>query len=491
MFDKAEFEVCRLCLSSRGLLINVFSENSKLQIMLKNTIEDLIDVKVVQDANYSWLVCPNCMEKLTEFRLFKRRCAECLSVYNDRIQKGCNPAAIDCIINREEFPRKEIKKEIDDYTIVRGTVDSSAVDVRDDMINVKEEVDIASGCSASLARDIDWSMVSSMQEGCSHWSDSEEAENLDYSKYVEIHFSSDVEVDNKEQCDAGMAQDEGGLRGEVLQAQDIGKKEDGAGKDAADTSLHTCQICSKVFAQRYIKAHMMHVHMKKKMQSRCNICLEVFECKKNLVRHLQLVHTLKKKHQCQQCSRNFHNPKELRNHMPTHTGEWPFKCSICLKGFAQKKDLQRHILTHTGEKPHKCVICSKAFSLKGNLRQHILTHSDERRHKCAICSKAFTSNGHLKEHMLTHTGDRLFKCMICQKAFTQNSNLKIHMLTHTSEKPYKCLICSKAFKLNGNLKIHILTHTNERPHKCDICSKAFTQHGALKRHMLTHTTVKS
>ncbi|XP_071438608.1 uncharacterized protein [Hetaerina americana] len=233
MCDKAEFDLCRLCLNSRGLLINVFGENSKLQIMLEKAIEDLIDVKVVEDANYPWLICSNCMEKLTEFRLFKRRCAECLSVFYNRIQKGCNPVTKDGKTKREEFP-SEIKKEIDDYSIVSGTVDSSAVVEGDDMIIVKEEFDAASGCSASSVRDIDSSMVPSMQEGCSHWSDNEEAGNLDYSKYVEMHMSAEVEVGNKEQCGAGMAQVEGGLRGEVLHAQ-----------DAAGTLLHVCQICYK------------------------------------------------------------------------------------------------------------------------------------------------------------------------------------------------------------------------------------------------------
>ncbi|XP_071441734.1 uncharacterized protein [Hetaerina americana] len=249
MCDKAEFEVCRLCLNSRGLLINVFGENRTLRIMLEKTIEDLIGVKVVEDANYPWLVCSNCMEKLTEFRLFKRRCAECLSVFYNRIQKGFNPATKDWVTNREkegsdvlnndnkgaesagdnfvegtlsknwalstaaeavspsvhkamlqmqdtnkagsqlhftsdnnfnelviESP-SEIKKEIDDYTITGDIIESTG-DIRDDMIIVKKEVDTASECSASLIRDIDSSLVPSMQQGCSHWSDNKESGNL-------------------------------------------------------------------------------------------------------------------------------------------------------------------------------------------------------------------------------------------------------------------------------------------------------------------------
>ncbi|XP_071442005.1 zinc finger protein 701-like [Hetaerina americana] len=437
MCDKSEFEVCRLCLNSRGLLINVFGENRKLQIMLKKTIEDIIDVKVVEDGNCPWLVCSTCMEKLTEFRLFKRRCAECLSVFYNRIQKCCKPAMEHWVINREKFPG-EIKKENDAYTNASNTVDSSAVVVGDDMIIVKEEVDPASEYSASPVRDIDSSMFPSMQEGCSHWPDNEEGRNLDYSKYVELHLRSDADVNIKELCDADMAQDRVCLREKGLHAQDNGQKQDSMGKDASGTLLHACQICYKVFAQSdLLKAHMMHVHLKKEIQFRCNVCWVVYKCENDLERHKQLVHSLKKKHHCEQCSRNFRNPKELRYHMSTHTGEWSFKCSICLKGFAQKIFLQRHMLIHTGERPHKCVICSKAFSLKGNLGQHMLIHTGEKRHKCNTCLKAFTNNGDLKRHMLTHTGERLYKCEICSKSFTQNSNLKTHMKKHTREKSFK------------------------------------------------------
>ncbi|XP_071442230.1 uncharacterized protein [Hetaerina americana] len=214
MCDRTDFELCRLCLNSGGLLINIFEQDNKLEFMLEKTIEDLIDVKVVADTNYPWLVCSNCTEKLTEFRLFKRRCAECLFVFYNRIQKGCNPVTKDWITNRQEEesdvtshgnkgverPGEEsvegtsgkvwafsspveratvemedtysagsrvnwmadntwngveiqcsggIKKDFGDATIASDAIDERAVDVRDDMIVVKEEddADAARGCS--------------------------------------------------------------------------------------------------------------------------------------------------------------------------------------------------------------------------------------------------------------------------------------------------------------------------------------------------------
>ncbi|XP_071455190.1 uncharacterized protein, partial [Hetaerina americana] len=144
--------------------------------MLEKTIEDLIDVKVVEDANHLWLVCSTCMEKLTEFRLFKRQCAECLSVFYNRIQKECNPTTKDWITNRDEFP-SEIKKEIDKDA--SDTFERNAVEcARDDMIIVKEEIDTTSDCSAAPEKDLDLPMVATMQEGVSVWYNTDGVRNL-------------------------------------------------------------------------------------------------------------------------------------------------------------------------------------------------------------------------------------------------------------------------------------------------------------------------
>ncbi|XP_071451078.1 uncharacterized protein [Hetaerina americana] len=102
MCNKTDFELCRLCLNCGGLLMKIFDEDSKLGYVLENTIEDLIGVKVVEESSYPWLVGSDYMEKLTEFLLFKRRCAECSFVFHNRIQKGRNRAPEDWVTNREE-----------------------------------------------------------------------------------------------------------------------------------------------------------------------------------------------------------------------------------------------------------------------------------------------------------------------------------------------------------------------------------------------------
>ncbi|XP_071445635.1 zinc finger protein 492-like [Hetaerina americana] len=573
--------VCRLCLNSGGQLVNIFDENTRSEFMLEKTIEDLINVEVVEDARYPWLVCCNCMEKLTEFRLFKHRCAECLFVFYNRIQKECNPSTKVWITNRHECRRGEelkeefgvamiaseavdrrrdmdvrddddmavvkeeidaasgilplapgkdvdsamvasmreggshwsdseeagnllpggIKKECCNDPIASDAVDRTAVDVRDDMIVVKEEVDTASECSASLGRDIDSSLVPSMQEGCSHWSDSEEVGNMDRSEDGLLSFN--VEVDIKEECQDDISQEEQRLGADPLQEEDCGK-----GRDGVMTILHMCQYCNDGFAQKEdLEAHVIGRHSLKARDIRrgvdsegyhcasdivaesktykCAICLRSFPLKNKLKRHL-LMHTGERPHKCEICLKGFHHKQHLEGHMLTHTGERPHKCPVCPKAFTYKQSLKGHMYIHSGEKPYECEVCGKAFKWKRQLKEHRLTHKWEKRHKCEVCSRAFTRKANLKRHALIHTGERPYKCEICLKGFHHKQHLEGHMSTHTGEKPYKCEVCQKAFTFKQSLKGHMYIHTGEKPHRCDVCLEAFRHKQNLNEHMSIH-----
>ncbi|XP_071445678.1 zinc finger protein 431-like isoform X2 [Hetaerina americana] len=499
MCDQMDILVCRLCLNSGGQLVNIFDENTRSEFMLEKTIEDLINV--VEDARYPWLVCCNCMEKLTEFRLFKHRCAECLFVFYNRIQKECNPATKVWITNGQELPGG-IKKECCDETIVSDAVDRTAVDVRDDMIVVKEEVDTASECSESLGRDIDSLMVASMQEGCSHWSDSEEVGNMDYAQDGPLSFNKEVDI--KEECGDEIPEEEGCLGGEVLQGQDCGK-----GRDGVMTILHMCQYCNDGFAQKEdLEAHVIRRHSLKARDIRrgidsegydctsdivpesktykCAICLRSFPLKNKLKRHL-LIHTGERPHKCPVCPKAFTLKQYLQKHVLVHSEDRCHKCEMCPKTFKLKKQLKEHSLTHKGEKLHKCEVCSRAFTQKANLRRHVLIHTGERPHKCEICSKGFHHKQHLEGHMLTHTGERPHKCPVCPKAFTLKQHLRKHVLLHNEDGCHKCEMCLKTFELKQQLKEHRLMHKGEKRYKCEVCSRAFTQKANLKRHVLIHT----
>ncbi|XP_071445673.1 uncharacterized protein [Hetaerina americana] len=683
MCDKTAFELCRLCLNSGGLLlINVFDENTNLEFMLKKTIEDLIDVKVVEEAGFPWMVCSNCMEKLTIFRLFKRRCAECLFVFYNRIKKGYNLKTEDWITNGEEVCKvesdvgshdnadvefsaedsidgtsdkmwalsnsmevghhlvltapvaaeetegtwvvridanvsnavgiecrrgEELKEEFgvatiaseavdrrrdvdvrddDDMAVVKEKIDAASgilplapgkdvdstmvasmqdncshwsgseeagnmcrrgeelkeefgvatiaseavdrrrdVDVRDDddMAVVKEEIDAASGIlPVAPGKDVDSTMVASMQDNCSHWSGGEEAGNLGPSVDGQLPLSFNEEVDIKEDCDDDIPQEEGCLGADQSEEQDGCQGQENAGKDETGNLPHTCLICSDIFPQKdALEAHMRRVHQAKKIQFKCVNCNESFGCPSELEGHVKTAHaktrrqTVKRKHKCPECPRRFRYPCDVRIHMVVHTGEKPFKCEICsrnfgtkqtlehhmyshtdekpfkceicAKGFIRKEHLQKHTLTHTGERPFKCNECSKTFCRKYDLSKHISTHTPRLKNQCKLCSNGFAKRKHLMGKNLSHPVNRPFICDLCCRCFSRKDHLVSHMIIHTVGKPFKCKVCWKSYRHKRSLDIHNLVHSKGKRLKCELCPKQFLRQSTLSKHMKLHS----
>ncbi|XP_071445609.1 uncharacterized protein [Hetaerina americana] len=151
----------------------------------------------------------------------------------------------DCNEVNIEFPC-EIKEEIEDETIASNAVDGSEVDVQDDMIIVKEEIDTTSGCSVPLKIDTG----SSMHEGDNHWSENEDSSHLDNLEDAEISMPSEEEVNIKEDFDTEIPQMEVRLEWEVLQEQDDYQIQVDAGEDASASQQYVCEICYKVFEQK-------------------------------------------------------------------------------------------------------------------------------------------------------------------------------------------------------------------------------------------------
>ncbi|XP_071449251.1 uncharacterized protein [Hetaerina americana] len=530
MCDKTDFELCRLCLNSGGLLINIYDENNKLEFMLEKTIEDLINVKVVEDTNYPWLVCSTCMEKLTEFRLFKRRCTECLFVFYNRIQKGCNHPLKDWITNREEeesdVPSHDNKgadrtgDELVDGT--SGKVWAYSSPAEDHSVQ-KAAVQMEDTHSTGIP--VNWMACNN---NCG----------------VEIQFPGGIK---KELGDDGITNDTIDRRAVDVQDDMIIVKEEVAtvsGCSAAldiDTGSTIVPSIQKGESQwsgnldsgnlgpvdgEFCPSFNVDVEIKEEcdvdiplegggprgdgslgqgggqgqegpgedgvgnLPERFKICNEGFAQEDVLDAHVRRVHPVKKMQQirCDVCSEVFEGKSDLDGHVASvHGVKKKHQCQQCPKGFQCERDLGRHMLTHGGEKQHKCEICSRGFSQKKNLKRHMLLHNGKWLHKCEICSKGFHHKQHLEGHMLTHTGERPHKCDVCEKAFTLKQHLKDHMVIHSGEKPHKCELCPKAFTLKQQLKEHMLIHSGTRSHKCEVCSKAFTHKQHLERHMLIHT----
>ncbi|XP_071445632.1 uncharacterized protein [Hetaerina americana] len=215
---------CRLCFGRGGRLTNIFSENDDAEQLVREAIEELLELKVVRDGSHPWFICYQCFKILTDFYMFKQQC------YENSL-----------ILERQT----EIKLEEGNISRAKITVKREKIDVED-----PEFIEIP-----AIKDEVDHNIQ--IQEGTSLEDHLEEAE---------VNMPSEEEVNIKEDCDTEIPQIEVRLEGEVLQEQDKHKKQDDAGEETLATQLHLCEICYKVFEQRdLLKEHVMNVHLKKSM----------------------------------------------------------------------------------------------------------------------------------------------------------------------------------------------------------------------------------
>nr|XP_041631287.1 zinc finger protein 525 isoform X2 [Drosophila kikkawai] len=105
-----------------------------------------------------------------------------------------------------------------------------------------------------------------------------------------------------------------------------------------------CSHCSKSFSQR----GTLNVHIRSHTKERpykCSHCSKSFSQKSNLTAHNRN-HTGERPFKCSHCSKSFTHKTTLNAHIRTHTGERPYKCSHCSKSFSHKNTLNFHIRTH-------------------------------------------------------------------------------------------------------------------------------------------------
>lgn len=141
----------------------------------------------------------------------------------------------------------------------------------------------------------------------------------------------------------------------------------------------------------------------------CNFCQRTFISKKQLKRHIDVVH--EKKYICKKCGTNFYSPKEFNDHVCNsipNSQKKSFNCPICNKEFFRQGTLKRHLKAHSTivkkiEKSQNfiCDICGVRYNTFKGLRMHICLHKN-RNFECEICHKRYFRMDVLRTHMETH-----------------------------------------------------------------------------------------
>lgn len=194
--------------------------------------------------------------------------------------------------------------------------------------------------------------------------------------------------------------------------------------------LYMCAFCKKSFesAQTWRAHNCEH----NKGHFVCEVCGKVFSHRSLMKSHMRIHST--DRHTCEFCAKKFVHKIHYQTHLKRHSEERNFACENCPKSFKERRELARHIqIVHTANRPFQCDECNRSFALKYMLTRHRQTHTGFRPHQCTVCGQKLSSLNALKHHMFTHTGAKPYTCQFCPAAYRIKANLKKHLKEHEAQ----------------------------------------------------------
>lgn len=246
-----------------------------------------------------------------------------------------------------------------------------------------------------------------------------------------------------------------------------------------DKTEYRCSHCGKRMKnEEVLRTHVLSHFQNEKYG--CNICEKGFKQKKNLEKHLVMIHFI-----CQYCGGTSKSHEDLKKHMVIHRD---LKCLLCKKVFSQKNRLKYHYqLVHGHQDFYKCTRCQQKFSKKSILLEHIkLRHKGKSNFRCEVCAKPFLYRqlylNHFQANHIKRIKENNFDCSFCDFTTDLKTKLKFH-LEKSSGVGFFCKKCQIRFECKGRFDKHMEDHEGENVWTCDFCSRSYSSDNKLTQHI--------
>lgn len=277
-----------------------------------------------------------------------------------------------------------------------------------------------------------------------------------------------------------------------------------------------CPVCSKAFTSiAYVRKHCGKVHKKKfssieikKAQQRAGGTSNVVNIK------------IRTSHNETSFMKQFtEKPHESPNKMPTSIK--CYKCEQCNKQFTQPRYLQKHLrCVHDLRVQIKSIIETQPTSPKHEsihepeikVEKEACAES-EKNYECFECHTRIKTIQSLKKHFKLHSGTK-YKCFVkeCHRIFAQPHYVMDHLaIVHGLKKTsalrskiqaipnsdyyfesdsrnvssYQCYLCKNEYSSKLRLNVHFKNHLNG-PFLCSHCGGTYKSADTLRHHMERH-----